>query len=89
MRDGEELDAASLAALAKKTRESAGKNRAQAARDLGVSRPSIFYAEEHPERHLFQLRKRIIEFYSDFTVIGPTYVLKGKPTDRLGNGDGV
>ncbi len=66
---------ADLAKLAKQFRVAAGKTRAAAARELGVSRPSIFNAEEKPEDSLFKLRKRIIEKYSDFRVIGPEYHL--------------
>lgn len=72
------LDDAGLAALAKKYREAAGKNRAQAARELGVSRPAIFYAEEHPEKGFQLLRKRIIEAYSAHTVDGPVYLVRKK-----------
>lgn len=67
-----------LGPLAKKLREAAGKTRAEAARNLGVARPSIFQAEEEPELGLVKLRKRIIEEYSDFEVVGPFYVLRKK-----------
>ena len=67
-----------LGSLAKKLREAAGKTRAEAARNLGVARPSIFQAEEEPELGLVKLRKRIIEEYSDFEVVGPFYVLRKK-----------
>jgi DNA-binding XRE family transcriptional regulator len=65
-----------LAATAKKYRKAAGKTRAQAARELGVSQPSVFHAEESPSKSLFMLRKRLIEKYSPFRVKGPIYVLK-------------
>jgi DNA-binding XRE family transcriptional regulator len=67
-----------LAAFAKKARQAAGKKRAQAARDLGVSQTSIFHAEENPELSLVKLRGRIIERYSPFKVIGPVYLLESK-----------
>jgi hypothetical protein len=67
-----------LASLAKKFRKASGKNRAQAARDLHVSRPSVFDAEESPGQSLFKLRKRIIEKYSDFKVAGPEFRLVKK-----------
>lgn len=70
------VDDAKLAALAKKCRESTGKNRAQVARELKVSRPAIFYAEEQPQKSLFELRKKIIESYSNFVVLGPEYRIK-------------
>jgi DNA-binding XRE family transcriptional regulator len=64
-----------LATLAKKFRVAAGKTRAQAARELGVSRPSVFNAEENPDASLFKLRKKIIEKYSSLKVEGPEYRL--------------
>ena len=64
-----------LAALAKKFRVAAGKNRAEAARELKVSRPSIFNAEEFPDNSLGKLRIRIIERYSGLKVVGPEYRL--------------
>jgi hypothetical protein len=67
-----------LAALAKRFRKAAGKTRAQAARDMKVSQPSLFHAEESPRLGLFKLRKRMIERYSPFKLIGPTYTLKQK-----------
>lgn len=57
-----------LARLAKLFRKQAGRNRAQAARDLGVSQTSIFQAEEIPEQSLLKLRIRMIEMYSRFKV---------------------
>jgi DNA-binding XRE family transcriptional regulator len=67
-----------LAALAKRYRIASGKNRAQAARELGVARPAIIYAEEAPEKSLFKLRKRIIEAYSPYKVVGPVFWLAKK-----------
>jgi DNA-binding XRE family transcriptional regulator len=67
-----------LAALAKKCREAADVSRAQAARDCAVARPTIFYAEEEPERGLHKLRKQIIERYSEYEVVGPVYLLRKK-----------
>ena len=65
-----------LAAIAKQYRIAAGKNRAQAARELGVARPSVIYAEDCPEKSFFKLRKRIIEKYSPHKVVGPVYWLE-------------
>lgn len=72
MKDGfvEEED---LASLAKKFRQAAGKSRAEAARDMGVKHPSVFHAEESPEKGYLKLRKRMIETYSPFKVSGPFY----------------
>jgi len=67
-----------LGAIAREFREAAGKSRAEAARELDVARPTIFQAEEEPEQGLTKLRKRIIEEYSDFEVVGPFYVLQKK-----------
>ena len=70
------LDEVDLAALAKKYRESAGKTRAEAAREMGVKHPSIFHAEESPEKSFFKLRKRLIEAYSPYSVRGPVFLLE-------------
>lgn len=67
---------ADLAAIAKQCRVRGGLNRAQAARDLGVSRQSLIYAEERPEKSFTKLRRRIIERYSGFKVSGPVFVLQ-------------
>ncbi|HEY5504680.1 MAG TPA: helix-turn-helix transcriptional regulator [Sedimentisphaerales bacterium] len=67
-----------LAALAKRFRKQAGKSRAEAGRELGVSHVSIHRAEENPEESLLKLRTRVIEAYSPFTVTGPVFYLKPK-----------
>ncbi len=67
-----------LAALAKRFRKEAGKTRAQAGRDLGVSPVSIHRAEENPEESLFKLRTRLIEAYSPFKVVGPVFYLDSR-----------
>jgi len=67
-----------LAALAKKFRKGAGKSKADVARELHVSGPSVFNAEERPELSLTSLRIRIIETYSPYRVTGPVYLLKKK-----------
>ena len=67
-----------LALTAKTFRQQAGKTRAQAARDMGVSQTSIFHAEESPEQGLVKLRRRMIEAYSRFKVRGPVYLLVAK-----------
>jgi len=64
-----------LAKLAKKLRIEAGKTRAAAARELKVSNPSVFQAEENPGKSLFKLRKKIIEKYSKLRVRGPVYLI--------------
>jgi DNA-binding XRE family transcriptional regulator len=67
-----------LAVLARHFREKAGKSKAEAARELGVAKPSITNAEGKPELSLTKLRIRIIETYSSYTVIGPKFSLKHK-----------
>ena len=67
-----------LAEIAKRFREKAGKTRAQAAREMGVSQTSIFQAEEKAEQALLKLRVRLIEAYSTCKVTGPVFVLRGK-----------
>jgi hypothetical protein len=66
---------ADLAKLAKKHRLAAGKTRAQAARELGVSNPSLFAAEEEPNKSFTKLRCKAIETYSTAKVTGPYYRL--------------
>lgn len=67
-----------LAALAKQFRIGAGKKRAEAARELGVSHVSIIRAEDDPGESLAKLRIRMIEAYSPYAVAGPVYCLKKK-----------
>ena len=67
-----------LAALAKRFRKAVGRNRPQAARDLGVSHTSIFNAEENLNQSLTKLRSRMIEAYSPYRVVGAVYFLKPK-----------
>ena len=67
-----------LAALAKKFRVAAGKNRSEAARELGVARPSLIHAEDYPEKTFVKLRCRMIEKYSPYKVVGPVYRLEEK-----------
>ena len=78
MNDREILTDADLAALAKRCRKKAGKSQLDAARELRVSKPSIAMAENSPRRSLFKLRKRIIEKYSTFKVVGPACWLEEK-----------
>ena len=67
-----------LAALAKNFRKKAGKSRAEAGRDMGVSHVSIHRAEENPEESLLRLRSKMIEAYSPFRVVGPVFYLQEK-----------
>jgi DNA-binding XRE family transcriptional regulator len=67
-----------LAALAKHCREKAGKSKAQASRQLDVSEPSIFNAEERPDLSLTTLRIRMIEAFSSYRITGPVYVRQKK-----------
>jgi DNA-binding XRE family transcriptional regulator len=67
-----------LATLAKQFREKAGRTKMEAARELGVGRPSVQLAEENPEQSLTSLRIRLIEKYSPYRVVGPLYRLEKK-----------
>lgn len=67
-----------LGALARKFRERAKRTKEQAAKELNIGRPSIQLAEENPEQSLVKLRKRIIETYSPYKVVGPVYFLERK-----------
>ena len=65
-----------LAMIAKKLRIAAGKSRSEAARELGITSPSLFHAEESPSKSLTKLRCRIIETYSSKKVTGPFYCVE-------------
>jgi DNA-binding XRE family transcriptional regulator len=67
-----------LAALAKRFRQQSGVSKAEAARQLGVTRGTIQQAEEYPAVSLTKLRRRMIEAYSPLAVVGPVYLLKRK-----------
>jgi DNA-binding XRE family transcriptional regulator len=77
MRAKEFVGEAELASLARKHRIGAGKNRAEAARELGVARQSIIHAEDRPEKSFTKLRCRI-EAYSPYRVKGPVFLLEQK-----------
>ncbi|HXT39009.1 MAG TPA: hypothetical protein VN887_03205 [Candidatus Angelobacter sp.] len=62
-----------LAALAQKLRLATGKSRAQAARELGVARQAVIYAEDHPKKSFTKLRRRMIESFSKSKVNGPYF----------------
>jgi len=72
-----------LATLAKRFRKQAGKSRAEAGRELGVSHVSIHRAEENPDESLFKLRTRMIETYSPFKVVGPVFILERKRNNKF------
>jgi len=72
------LEESALAALAKKFREQSGKTKAQVSRELQVNKATIQLAEENPEQSLTKLRKRMIETYSPYKVIGPVFLLEKK-----------
>lgn len=79
------LSAEDLAAYAREVRIRAGITQAEAARTLGVSRAALCNAENKPEKSFAALRKRIIEEYSDRTVIGPHYQIIKKARDLVGD----
>ena len=78
MRAKEFVEEAELASLARKYRTEAGRNRAQAAREMRVARQSVIHAEDRPEKSFTKLRCRMIEAYSPFAVRGPVFVLEPK-----------
>lgn len=67
-----------LAALAQRYRTAAGKNRAEAARQLGVARQAVIYAEDQPQKSFTKLRCRMIEMYSSYKVRGPVFLMEKK-----------
>jgi len=78
MRTKDIVGEAELASLARKYRIAAGRNRAEAARELWVARQSIIYAEDRPEKSFIKLRCRIIEAYSPYRLKGPVFLLERK-----------
>ena len=69
---------AELASLAREFRTKTGRSKAAVGRELGVTRASMQDAEEHPERNMTSLRRRIIEACSPYRVEGPFYRLVRK-----------
>ena len=67
-----------LANLAQAFRVRSGRNKTQAANELKVSRPSIHHAEKDPDQSLSKLRRKIIERYSPYKVVGPLFLLRRK-----------
>jgi DNA-binding XRE family transcriptional regulator len=67
-----------LAALARKLRIRARRNRAEAARDFKVARQAIIYAEDAPQKSFTKLRCRMIEKYGNCKVKGPLFILEEK-----------
>jgi DNA-binding XRE family transcriptional regulator len=78
MRVKEFVGEAELASMARQYRIAAGKNRAEAARELGVARQAIIYAEDQPGKSFTKLRCRLIETYSPYRVKGPVFRLERK-----------
>lgn len=66
-------DLTELAALAA---EASGKTKKEIAEELEVSPSSITNATKYPDRHLAELRSRIIETYGGYAVEGPVYRLR-------------
>jgi len=69
---------ADLAKLAKQFREKSGKRKADVARELKLGKPTVQQAEEYPDMSLTKVRKRMIERYSSYRVVGPVYFLEKK-----------
>jgi DNA-binding XRE family transcriptional regulator len=58
------LNETELCELARRSRVASGKSRTQAARELGVARPTLIQAEDEPERSLTKLRIKMIATFS-------------------------
>jgi DNA-binding XRE family transcriptional regulator len=67
-----------LAEIVRAVRLKTGKTHAQIAAELGVAKSTVVQAEAEPNRSLSQIRRRIIETYSDWDVVGPVYVIKAR-----------
>ena len=67
-----------LARLAKQFRKQSGKTKAELGRELKVTRATMQDVEERPERNFIKLRRRIIEKYSRFKLVGPVFLLRPK-----------
>src|SRR5690349_15282113 len=65
-----------LGTLARELRTRAGRNRAEAARELKVARQAIIYAEDAPEKSFTKLRCRMIEKYGNAKVKGPVFIVE-------------
>lgn len=66
-----------LSALAREALEASGLTQAQAAERLGVSQPSIAQALGRT-KGLDALRRRIVEAFTEYRVVGPEYRLVRK-----------
>jgi len=55
-----------------------GKRKIGVARELGVSAPAVFNAEERPELPLHKLRHPHDRDVFQYKVVGPVYYLKRK-----------
>ena len=77
---GDVLTEAELAAFAKQLRIEAGESKAGAAREMECRAPSIFHSEESPDLPYSKMRRRLVEYFSDFEVEGPVYRLRKKKT---------
>lgn len=65
-----------LTKLAKAARKRARLSKAEAARQLGVTRGTIHQAEEYADMSLTKLRIKMIEKFSSAKVSGPLYQIK-------------
>jgi len=87
LQHGHLLTKGELAAAAREARISSELSQTEAARQLGVSQPTIAQAETAPKRELSALRVKMIErFGGGVEVAGPFYCLKWKGS-KLKGGD--
>lgn len=74
----QQITESGLMALAKQYRIKSGLNKVEAAAVLGVTPPTVHLAEEKATESLTKLRRRMIEKFSFFKVVGPFYQLERK-----------
>ena len=76
---------ADLPALAREALEASGLTQAQAAEQLGVAQPSVAQALGRT-KGLDALRRRIVEAFTPYRVVGPEYRLVEKDADAANEG---
>ena len=77
-REGELVSLRGVSSAARQARERKGLSQEEAARRLGATMPQLQQAENQPHRSLFNLRKRMLERFTGFTLDGPYYKIKRK-----------
>lgn len=62
-----------IAALIEEVRKQQGLTSQQVAEELGISKQHIHQAETQPHRDLLRVRRRLLEYYTGYTIEGPFY----------------